>query len=606
MKIKIPRPGRNQGGYSLLLVTSLVAVSLIILGATMRRTATSAKLNDRSNLYINAGAAAEAATEKALALLRTDFDIGGEARVQNSLSKYQTNIPSGSENTNWLSYEFSDAKGHVNQTFVERTSTSSAGNASYVALNQQYAGLKGFASTYRILSNARVLNSIHGNTLVNAVQMDLQLAEIPIFQFAVFYNGLMEYTWCATFNIRGLVHANGDIYVGSTSPLTFFYNVTTTGKISSPAWDGHQMGEYNSKLVSYLGTPSPGYKTGVPTLTLPIGTTNTPAALHQIIELPPSGENINSALAYQRFYNKAGMTIILSGSNNITINLKPSPFSAGQAVDWTNANYFISTNIAFLDGREGMSNLVTQIDVGKFKTWAGTDKTVSNMFSSSNPLNIIYVADLRTVGAGKFTAVRLINGVSLPSAGLTVATPNPLYVLGNYNCPNSSHLNTTDTSATAPASLICDALTLLSPSWSDTKCTNGLSARIASKMTLNAAIIAGCVYSTGPGATTYSGGVNNLPRLLEDWSPGGVGIVLTLNTSIVNLYNSTAVTHQFQNPGAYYKAPSRDFNFDQNFNFPDKLPPGTPAMRQIVRSSWCNPPPNTTNYVYSTNSIATR
>jgi hypothetical protein len=54
-----------------------------------------------------------------------------------------------------------------------------------------------------------------------------------------------------------------------------------------------------------------------------------------------------------------------------------------------------------------------------------------------------------------------IAGVNQPS-GFTVATPNPLYVWGNYNCPNSAYLGTTNTTTDYPASLVSDALTILS------------------------------------------------------------------------------------------------------------------------------------------------
>jgi hypothetical protein len=86
----------------------------------------------------------------------------------------------------------------------------------------------------------------------------------------------------------------------------------------------------------------------------------------------------------------------------------------------------------------------------------------------------------------------------------------------------------------------------------------------------------------------------NLPRLLEDWGNGSVE--LTLNTSIVNLFNSVRATAPFQNPGLYYYAPTRDFNFDPNFKDPAKLPPGTPSLGVILRAGWGTPPPDTTTY----------
>ena len=73
----------------------------------------------------------------------------------------------------------------------------------------------------------------------------------PLFQFAIFYNGLLEFTWCAPMTVNGLTHANGNIYTGSQSQLTFNGLVTTTGTVSSPAWDGKPP----------ANTPSPPFTT---------------------------------------------------------------------------------------------------------------------------------------------------------------------------------------------------------------------------------------------------------------------------------------------------------------------------------------------------------
>jgi hypothetical protein len=57
---------------------------------------------------------------------------------------------------------------------------------------------------------------------------------IPVFEFAVFYNSLLEFTWNATMTVNGRTHANGDIYTGSHWSLTFNSLVTKTGTISCP------------------------------------------------------------------------------------------------------------------------------------------------------------------------------------------------------------------------------------------------------------------------------------------------------------------------------------------------------------------------------------
>jgi hypothetical protein len=57
-----------------------------------------------------------------------------------------------------------------------------------------------------------------------------QVYVVPIFQFAVFYDKLMEFTWSAAFTANGRVHGNGDIYVGGPSALTFNSLVTAGGR----------------------------------------------------------------------------------------------------------------------------------------------------------------------------------------------------------------------------------------------------------------------------------------------------------------------------------------------------------------------------------------
>ena len=190
--------------------------------------------------------------------------------------------------------------------------------------------------------------------------------------------------------------------------------------------------------------------------------------------------------------------------------------------------------------------------------------------------------------------MRLKNGATAPSnggLGWSIATSDPLYVWGNYNCP--SHPGTTNTTDAVPSALISDALTVLSSNWADSKSGSSFSTRVATDdTTVNAAILTGIVQSTGSTSTKFSGGVHNLPRLLEDWN----GKDLWLNTAILNLYTSETATHQFVNPGTYYNPPTRHFSYDLNFQDPAKQPPGIPCALVLVRLNWAVPPPNTVSY----------
>ena len=191
-----------------------------------------------------------------------------------------------------------------------------------------------------------------------------------------------------------------------------------------------------------------------------------------------------------------------------------------------------------------------------------------------NPKSI-YVADLRTQTAATESGVRLVNGQTIPSAGLTVATPNPLYVKGHFNA-YSAHLGTTNTTKAIPASLVADAITILSGNWNDGNSGSTLGSRTASDTTINAAVLTGIV-PTGNGY--YSGGAENSIRLLEDWS----NKTLTFNGSTVVLFYSQFATAPWGASQDVYNPPIRNWSFDRNFIDPAKLPLGTPELRTLFR-----------------------
>ena len=124
--------------------------------------------------------------------------------------------------------------------------------------------------------------------------------------------------------------------------------------------------------------------------------------------------------------------------------------------------------------------------------------------------------------------VVLTNGVTLPPQGLGVATPDPVYIIGNYNVSTNGtpvNLGTSDTSQTRPAAVYSDAITILSGNWNNANSTSGISSRTPANETVNAAFLTGNVPSDG---NNYSGGVENFPRFLENWS----GYTFTYNGSM--------------------------------------------------------------------------
>jgi hypothetical protein len=168
----------------------------------------------------------------------------------------------------------------------------------------------------------------------------------------------------------------------------------------------------------------------------------------------------------------------------------------------------------------------------------------------------------------------------LPSAGLTVATPMPIYVRGDYNVTtDGSHYSRSlgDTTYTVPAALLGDAITILSANWSDSyNAGTSLSSRTPANICINAATLEGIVPSDGD---HYSGGVENFLRLLENWSSS---TTITYNGSIVVMFPSQYATGPWGKSNVY-GVPTRRWGFDTKFTEEGGLPPLTPQVKATIR-----------------------
>jgi hypothetical protein len=187
----------------------------------------------------------------------------------------------------------------------------------------------------------------------------------------------------------------------------------------------------------------------------------------------------------------------------------------------------------------------------------------------------------------------LSNGAYLPPQGLSIATPDPAYIVGNWNIKTNNSGNSDSgenaTPDSLPSAIYADAVTILSPSWNPANSTLGINSRDATSDTVNAAILTGNVPSD---TTYYSGGVENFLRFLENWS----GDTFTYNGSLVCMFPSQIATAPWPGTGTVYNPPTRDWAFDNNYSNPSKQPPLTPQIRTIQRSKWVFLPPFTTSF----------
>jgi len=326
---------------------------------------------------------------------------------------------------------------------------------------------------------------------------------------------------------------------------------------------------------------------------------------HEILETAvttgspaPSDPLQLDAVDSERLANNADYRVFVDVNNNITVYAGTSA-TALSASDpqYTAITGALTLNTALDDVRQGDNVRLVTMDVSKINTAVSAGTLKDSVGNGDGYL--IYVADT-SVGnsvatnvvnsaTGTKTAVtsagargiKLINGANLPSAGLTVASPNPVYIQGDYNTGTTSSVQPASNTATsytpptdtpspvvstytrAPAAVAADAVNILSNSWNDANSLQGLSSRVATSTTVNAAIVAGSVPTT---TASYSGGIENFTRFLEDWSSA----YFTIYGALAMLYDSEQATQPWAN--ASYNPPNRRWYYDSNFQ--NSNPPG--------------------------------
>ncbi len=225
---------------------------------------------------------------------------------------------------------------------------------------------------------------------------------------------------------------------------------------------------------------------------------------------------------------------------------------------------------------------------------------------------------------GNHRGLRLRRGGQLPKikrtgvggdgtlVGLTIITPNPAYIEGDFNTgttynngvydsmpddrpvtqpssnrsPNSNNslfdganrivsgyqdTNAVYTDAAGvnhpiipPAAIMADAVNILSNAWYDSNSTNGLNSRVAAHTTVNAAIIAGVVPTGARDAegqiAGYSGGAENYPRFLESWT----NKTFTYHGSMIMAFESEQAFVRWGKSNVY-NAPDRRWFHEDSF-----------------------------------------
>jgi hypothetical protein len=322
---------------------------------------------------------------------------------------------------------------------------------------------------------------------------------------------------------------------------------------------------------------------------------------------PPPTDNDGNAItedpmvASRRMYNRAGIVVTISedGDGDPVVNVgtpaNPTAYNAAIATQLDDIIPPDERRKDVFDKREQRNIKMTSLDVGALSTALAANATLSTAYNG-----VLYIHD-QTAGArgpGDGSGIRLKNGNTTPAInnedgqpkGFAVVTNNALYIQGDYNTTTIADGAGTRSN---PSVLMGDAVTILSDGWNDDNSAGGIDQRRATpadgstEMVLNAGILTGNTPST-TSPPTNSGGVQNLVRMMEDWS----GYRVTIRGSMGQLFSSKYMNSEFKSPSAplpdgdlvYWIPDERRLDFDRDLA--RRPPVWTPTTTEYNRGDF--------------------
>lgn len=529
---------RNERGMVLVVVLIIISILILIGSSNVMTSMTDLKISSNYRLGTRAFYAAEAGIEY------------GYTKLVDALQVINPTI----------SITAPAVSGCTFDTF----SVAAVGTQQLGIISGTYEGLTAYVTDYQITSRARVTGTNASARIDLVVKDNL----IPIFQFGIFYQNDLEILPGANMVFTGgRIHSNKSIYLNADGgTLSVDSKITSAGDIIHGHKDGRSYSTGNTVQMkdgggSYqsmnMDSNSSGWATDaldrwdgrVQSQDMGVKALNVPTTAGDSRDLIGMGSG--------SMYEQAGLRIIDGVATDKNGNILDLTYYDAGTMTYINP---VSTK-SFTDKRENKVVTVTEVDIAKLQNSSVAMTALGNPPSGSDP-GILYVNQTDNT-----KSVRLTNGSSIPSTGLTVASNNPVYVMGDYNTAGHA------------AAILGDAITVLSNSWNDANSgTSNLNDRTASSTTIRAGFMAGNVEQAA-GSSYYSGGAENYMRMLENWS----GKTLTYSGSLVCLWQSNQATGRWTYGSPYYTAPTRNWSYGMD---PTNLPPGTPRVRGVDKFTW--------------------
>lgn len=463
------------------------------------------------------------------------------------------------------------------------------------------------AASYNYIASADVTLPTLAGTAVAKVRRVFSKEQVSPWNWAIFYVDPLEIHPGAPMTVTGWVNTNSNLYTAHNT-LTFADKVTYASDWFIKFMPGDAQHPETPASPSWPSNLPPARDTALQPFgmdsTAIFSTTDTNPnndSYHELIEVPVSG--YTDPMSGQRYWDQAGIIIQVSDNPNpnskgfdgvnghdlVTLyTVNPATEATTQITSGALYNMFvgaISTNQTIQDNREAASMRLATLDISKIVTAASGGNP---SYTSSSFNNIVYMYDNSETPSAR-RGIRIKGGNKIPTSGLTVVSNNPIYIQGDFNTggtpPSDGNPGDPTTPQVsgytrAPCSVIGDAVNILSNSWNDANSFGGTSSRIATNTTINAAMLSGIV-PTAPvgGDGSYSGGAENFPRFLEDWSSA----ILTYYGSMVELYKSQQSVGEWGKANVYVP-PTRRWYFDTNFKL--RPPPGSLMVYSYEKGRW--------------------
>jgi len=541
---------KGERAIALVLVIAFVMIVAMAAAAFILQSRHEMYMAARGNDHERALYIAEAGIQRAVYMVERFYEENG------SVSDAQIEAVGGIENAlDFAGFDFDIYTVSVGELY------------SGPAEGEPYYGLAAQIKPITITAEVSSASSGAGREVRVRLTQQMQVVFVPLFQFAVFYEEDLEILpldnmYLTGMDVTGRIHTNGDLYLGSpTAQLCIDGFTTASGSIyhgrkddpeaalNGPVKIKDDLGVYQNMKQGndWLDSRHPDWASESQSLWggrvqdqhHDLGAFEVSGPLHgnprRMIERASGGDS--SEIAATKYHNVAGLKIV----NGVAEDSAGNPVTLPEGVLTTKSMY---------DAREGITMTVTEINVG-----------IMTIMDAAPANRVIYVSN-----TGTDKAVRLVNGIDLPSGGLTLASDNMVYVQGDYN-----------TNEKKPAAIVSDAVTVLSNNWDDANSTLALSQRKANATTVNAGILTGNTYTS---EGSYNGGLENLMRFIESWN----GKELNYNGSLSCLWASQNATGQWAE--GQYTRPKRNYYYDYMFDNLNSIPSGIPTLSTVVKTSW--------------------